>query len=121
MPKLTLWIQFLFNSTLLHVPDIKPLLEFSLYPLEQNGDICNFSAILNLTMSNMRDQYFISVSPPPPYGPANWTINGSTTSLNLRNNTVYNMTISTCPYGMATSHFTIGMIALNQKSVFESL
>ena len=61
-------------------------------------------------MTDMMDQFFVSVSPPPPHGPANWTTNGSTTSLNLRNDTIYNMTISTCPYGMSTSRFIIGKI-----------
>ena len=77
----------------------------TLYLLNHNHNTYRFSATW---VSTMMDKLFISVSPPPPYGPANWTTNGSTTSLNLRNDTIYNLTISTCPYGMFTSHFIIG-------------
>ena len=56
----------------------------------------------------IQNHYFISAYPPLPYGPVNWTSNGSAETLSFHNNTVYNVTISVCPYRIPSTYFIIG-------------
>ena len=82
-----------------------------LHQLEPTGEIINLVATWKTSyMSAASEYYYLSIHPPPPYGPASWTTT-STSTLSIRNDTVYNITISTCPYRTFVAHFIIGMLS----------
>ena len=73
-----------------------------------NGTI-NISTTWSSMSADMDVNYYLVASPPPFYGDARITITNSSTMISIRNNTVYNATISNCPDMMYSSHFYINM------------
>ena len=84
-----------------------------LLPLEVNESVQSFMATWSSIYPERVDNYSITVSPPPPSGSGDFTTSNSSVTLQLRNNTLYNVTITTsyC-HGISqddtSSHFSIG-------------
>ena len=94
------------------VPD-SHLSNLSLLPSEVNDSVQSFMATWSSMHPERVDSYSITVSPPPPSGSGDFTTSNSSVTLQLRNNTLYNITITTsyC-HGISqddtSSHFSIG-------------
>ena len=73
-----------------------------------NGPVNNEEVNFTLTWSSHAGLQFNFAISPPVNGEDMWAVNESSTTLNLRKNTMYTVNISICPNMPYTSQFTVG-------------
>jgi len=82
--------------------------ELNLAFLYKDGDVYAFNATWEPSPPEI-ETYNICVSSLPPQGlPATLLSNGSTGNIYITEGVFYDVTLSTCPYQMSSSSFTIG-------------